>query len=189
MVFGWSAGLSVQLSRLLGSPWLIGEPIFVFRGEVVCWLLSMVGWMVVVVCWGVVVTFTVIGLIVVRGLLVVNSVGLMVAWAGLVAAVVSWVLVGRVLVDWVGADLLFDGSWKSGCVLTVAEDPGSFVGKVLEVGSWSWISKFTEAFAVKVAGKDGKEKQFYLKLGKGIIGILSLSFSCSYSSIALVVAE
>lgn len=71
--------------------------------------------------------------------------------------VVCWVVVGRVVGEWVGAS-------ESGCVVTVAEDPGPFVWKVLEVGSWSGIIKFTEAFAVKVAGKDGKEKQFYVKL-------------------------
>lgn len=54
----------------------------------------------------------------------------------------------------------------------VAEDPGPFVEKVLEVESWSGITKFTEAFAVKVAGKEGKENQFYVNLWKGITGII-----------------
>lgn len=194
VVWGWSPGFSVQLSRLLGTgrestmrdP-SMGEPIFVSGVEVVCWLVFVVGWMVVVVCWEVVVSLVVVG-----GMLVVNSVvGLMVVWAALVAAVVCWVVVGGAVAGWVGAGLLFE-SWKTDSVLTVAEDPGLFVGKVLVGGSWS------------VAVKEGKKRQFYVELfmdspvcllklstytTKAFFLVMRQSHSLSAADIALVILQ
>lgn len=89
-------------------------------------------------------------------------------------------------------------------MLTVAEDPGLFVGKVLVGGSWSETSESTEVFAVRVAVKEGKKRQFYVELfmdspvcllklstytTKAFFLVMRQSHSLSATDIALVILQ
>lgn len=116
--------------------------------------MGRVGGIVVVVCWEVGVSLVVVGFGVVVGMLVVNLVLGLVVGAGLGVVVVCWVVVGGAVGCWVGAGLFSLGlsvfrSGKSSFVLTVVEGAGLLVGKVLVCGSWSEISKSTEALPVR----------------------------------------
>ena len=69
----------------------------------------------------------------------------------MVVGVVCWVVVGGAVGCWVDAGILVvvGKSFMSCLVGTVAEGPGLRVEIILVSGSWSEISKSTEALAVK----------------------------------------
>lgn len=151
VVFGWSAGLSVQLSWLLGLEWgaAVGDastngPILVTEGEVGCRVIGTGGWIVPVsvVCREADVSF---------GVFRVNpSTGLMVEGVCLLLVVICLLVVEETVGWWLGEEWLkvFDRFFWCGSVGTTA---GFLTATVLTGGSLPDISKSAEAFVIEVA--------------------------------------